>query len=154
NSFAFTFDVGRDMLALFNIVHLHKIPLIGAIAGGAPSAGIGIFYGPWWYYFLTPFFVIFSGDPRGIAFTMSLIGILVIIFGFILGKKLGGNILGIYISSLISISPNLISLSSQIWNPNISPLFVIMVLLVIYQILKEHKQIKYFFPLGILLAFI
>ena len=64
NSFAFTYDVGRDMLALSAIVHLHKIPLIGATTG-LP----GIFYGPWWYYMLTPFFIIFSGSPQGIALT-------------------------------------------------------------------------------------
>src|ERR1035437_9037364 len=89
NSFAFTYDVGRDMLALWNIAYLHRIPLIGATTG-LP----GVFYGPWWYFLLTPFFIIFSGNPQGIAFVMSLIGILSIIFAFILGQRLGKNFLG------------------------------------------------------------
>ena len=79
NSFAFTYDVGRDMLALWNIVYDHKIPLIGATTGLA-----GVFYGPWWYYFLTPFFVIFRGDPQGIAFLMSVIGVLSIVASYYL----------------------------------------------------------------------
>ncbi len=150
NSFAFTYDVGRDMLALGNIVHLHKIPLIGATTG-LP----GIFYGPWWYYLLTPFFIIFSGNPQGIALTMSLIGILTIIAGFILGKKLGGNFLGLTLAALISVSGNLISLSAQIWNPNIAPLFIIFILLVLFKIYKKEKgdKSKYYFLLGLLLAF-
>ncbi len=42
NSFAFTYDVGRDMLALWDIVYVHNITLIG------PTTGIpGVFYGPW-----------------------------------------------------------------------------------------------------------
>ncbi len=150
NSFAFTYDVGRDMLALWNIVHLHKLPLIGATTG-LP----GIFYGPWWYYLLTPFFIIFSGNPQGIAFLMALIGIASIILGYYFGKRLGGELLGLIMAALISISPNLISLSSQIWNPNIAPLFVIFVLLVLFKIYKGEKRNSqlYYFLLGILLAF-
>jgi 4-amino-4-deoxy-L-arabinose transferase-like glycosyltransferase len=151
NSFAFTYDVGRDMLALWNIVYFHKIPLIGATTG-LP----GVFYGPWWYYLLTPFFLIFSGNPQGIAFGMSLVGILSIIFAYILGKRLGENFLGLSLAAIISVSPVMVSLSSQIWNPKIAPLFVIFVLLVlskIYSLDKRNKS-KYYFLLGLLLAFI
>jgi 4-amino-4-deoxy-L-arabinose transferase-like glycosyltransferase len=149
NSFAFTYDVGRDMLALSNIVHIHKIPLIGATTG-LP----GIFYGPWWYYMLTPFFVIFSGDPQGIALTMSLIGIIVIILSFYFGKKIGGNFLGLTLASLVSVSGVMISLSSQIWNPNIAPFFVVLALLVLSKIFENNKKSKSFlyFFLGICLT--
>lgn len=150
NSFAFTYDVGRDMLALWNIVYVHKIPLIGATTGIS-----GIFYGPWWYYMLTPFFIIFQGDPQGIAFIMALIGILAIIIGFIFGKSIGGFFLGVLFASLISVSPILISLSTQIWNPNVTPLFVILVLLVLHRIYSQSKKskLRYYFLLGLLLAF-
>lgn len=151
NSFAFTYDVGRDILALWNIAYLHKIPLIGATTG-LP----GVFYGPWWYYLLTPFFIVFSGNPQGIALIMSIVGIISIIFGFILGKKLEGSFLALLISSIISVSPVMVSLSSQIWNPNIVPLFVILALLVLLKIYipdKKNKS-KYYFLLGLILAFI
>jgi len=151
SSFAFTYDVGRDMLALSNIVHLHRIPLIGATTG-LP----GIFYGPWWYYFLTPFFILFSGNPQGIALTMSLIGILTIIIGFVLGKRLGGNLLGLTFASVISVSSVMVSLSAQIWNPNITPMFVMLALLVLDKLYKKDKKdnLKYYFLLGLLSAFI
>jgi hypothetical protein len=136
------------MLALSGIVNLHKLPLIGATTG-LP----GIFYGPWWYYILTPFFVIFSGDPRGIALMMSLIGISVIILSFYFGKKIGGTSLGLIFASLISVSGVMISLSSQIWNPNIAPFFVILILIVLNKIFAESKKSKvvFYFPLGVLL---
>ncbi len=137
NSFAFTYDVGRDMLALSNIVSLHKITLIGATTG-LP----GIFYGPWWYYMLTPFFVIFSGDPRGIALIMSLVGIVVIILSFYFGKRIGGSFLGLTFASLVTVSGVMISLSSQIWNPNIAPLFVVLVLLILNKIFEKNKKPK------------
>src|SRR3989338_2214356 len=70
NSFAFTYDVGRDMLAVRNIIVDHKFSLIG------PTTGVeGIFYGPWWYLILSIPFFLFSGNPQGIAFFMGLIGV-------------------------------------------------------------------------------
>src|SRR3989344_1476326 len=100
NSFAFTYDVGRDMLAVENIVVNHKVTLIGQTTGVE-----GIFYGPWWYFILIIPFLIFSGNPQGIAFFMSIIGIIAILLGYIIGKKIGGVFLGIIFSAFISFSP-------------------------------------------------
>lgn len=149
NSFAFTYDVGRDMLALWDIAYLHKITLIGATTG-LP----GVFYGPWWYYMLVPFFIIFSGNPQGIAFTMSLFGIFSIILSFIFGKKISGNFMGLALAGLVSFSSVMISLSSQIWNPNIAPFFVFLSLILLNVIFnkKSKKRNKHFFILGIFLC--
>lgn len=149
NSFAFTYDVGRDMLALFNIVNFHKIPLIGATTGIN-----GIFYGPWWYYMLTPFFVIFRGNPQGIALTMAIIGIVTIVLGYYLGNKIGGKTFGLLFAFILSFSHQMVSLSSQIWNPNITPLFILLIFFILYQIYATVKKdkAKYFFLLGLLLA--
>ncbi len=149
NSFAFTYDVGRDMLSLWNIVYNHKITLIGATTGIQ-----GVFYGPWWYYILVPFFILFSGSPQGIAFIIAMIGILSIFLSYYVGKKIGGGLLGISMALLTSISPTMISLSSQIWNPNIAPFFVLLIILVLERIysLEQKAKLTYFFALGVLLA--
>ncbi len=149
NSFAFTYDVGRDMLAIWNIVYNHKIILIGATTG-IP----GVFYGPWWYYMLVPFFVLFGGSPQGIAFILSIVGILSIFLSYYVGKRIGNSFLGLSMALLTSMSPAMISLSSQIWNPNIAPFFVLLTILVLERIytLKNKAKLTYFFVLGILLA--
>ena len=148
NSFAYTYDVGRDMLALWNIVINHDLMFIGATTGIQ-----GVFYGPWWYYMLVPFFIIFGGNPAGIALTMSLVGIVSIVLFFIVGRKIGGNLLGFTLAALASVSPALISLSAQIWNPNIAPLFVLLTFYCLYKIYSLGKiNNKYFFFLGILLS--
>lgn len=148
NSFAFTYDVGRDMLVLQNIVVNHDLMFIGATTG-IP----GVFYGPWWYYMLVPFFVIFRGDPTGIALIMAAIGVASIIVSYVLGKKISGVFLGLSLAALVSVSPVLVSLSVQIWNPNIAPLFVLLAFYCLYKIFKNEKQdLRYFFFLGILLA--
>lgn len=148
NSFAFTYDVGRDMIALYDIVVNHKITLIGATTG-LP----GVFYGPFWYLFLLPFFIIFRGDPQGIAFIMASIGTILIPLAYLIGKKMGSEPIGLIFAGLISVSPVLISLSSQIWNPNIAPLFVLFLLLSLLQIFRSNKKnnLSYFF-LGLLLS--
>ena len=148
NSFAFTYDVGRDMLALRDIASLVHVPFIGATTG-IP----GVFYGPWWYYMLTPFFILSGGNPQGVAATMALIGVATIIFSYLVGRKIGGEFLGLSFAALVSVSPVMISLSSQIWNPDIAPLFVLLILLILERVYSEKKaQPLLFFFLGILLT--
>ncbi len=150
NSFAYTFDVGRDMLSLWDIVYAQNITLIG------PTTGLpGVFYGPWWYYLLIPPFILFSGNPAGIAFTMSVVGIVSIVVAFILGNKIGGKFLGLSFALLISSSPVMVFMSTQIWNPNIIPFFILLLLLVLYKIFEQDKKskLKYYFFLGLLLSF-
>jgi len=153
NSFAFTYDVGRDMIAVENIVVNHKIPLIGQTTGIE-----GIFYGPWWYLILSIPFFIFSGNPQGIAFFMGFIGIISILLGYIVGKKIGGVFLGIIFSAFISISPLMVLTSSQIWNPNPIPFFVLLVFFILYKLSFEIKsqtsKAKYFLLLGLVLGII
>lgn len=149
DSFAFTYDVGRDMLALESIASGIKIPLIG------PTTGIpGVFYGPWWYYMLTPFFIIFKGNPQGIALTISAVGLICIFLSFYFGKKIGNNFLGLSMAFLTAISPSLISSSVQIWNPNIAPLLVLLSFILLERIfsLKNKASVRYFFILGLILS--
>jgi 4-amino-4-deoxy-L-arabinose transferase-like glycosyltransferase len=138
------------MLAVSNILLNHKISLIG-FTTGLP----GVFYGPWWYIILLPFYVISGGNPQGVAFSMAILGIFTIILGYYLGRKINGEFLGFSLASVIAVSPLMVSLAVQIWNPNIAPLFVVCTLLILYKIyLEKSVKLRYFFVLGILLALI
>lgn len=154
NSFAFTYDVGRDMLAVNDIIHLDKIPLIGQTTG-LP----GLFYGPWWYYILTIPFILVSGNPAGIVFFIAISGIATVLIGYKLGKNIGGASLGLLFASFLSFSPVMIGLTSQIWNPNLIPLFVVLLMYCLhftYASLEEKKALGVAYPLflGILLGII
>lgn len=148
NSFAFTYDTGRDLLAVQDIVQNLNVSLIG------PTSGLpGVFYGPWWYFMLVPFYILFNGNPWGIALEMVIMGMLVIPLSYYLGLKLAGRFLGIIFASLVTVSPILISFSSQIWNPNPAPLFVILIFITLYKIFEnDKKKIFYFFAAGFLSA--
>ncbi len=143
NSFAFTYDVGRDLLQVQSIFETHKIPLIGQTTGLG-----GLYYGPWWYYILTPGFFISGGNPQGVALYMVLIGVICIVLGYLLGHELGSKKLGLIIASLISTSGVMVGFSNQIWNPNIAPTLVMIVLLLTFFLKKTSK--KSFFLYAIL----
>lgn len=151
NSFPFTYDVGRDMLAVSKIVSGNP-PLIGATTGLS-----GIFYGPWWYYILSIPFFVSGGNPQFIAFFIVLTGILTIILIYCLGKKIGGTFLGLTLAYFVSFSPVMIGISSQIWNPNLIPFFIVLVLLLIDKIFissKKNVAKKYFVFFGLFLGLI
>ncbi|OGH43937.1 MAG: hypothetical protein A3J14_01965 [Candidatus Levybacteria bacterium RIFCSPLOWO2_02_FULL_37_18] len=147
NSFAFTYDVGRDLLAVRDLVVNHKISLIGATTGKE-----GIFYGPVWYWILAFPFIISSGNPQMIALFMAFCGILVVPIGYFLGEKIHGKFLGLTLAAFFSFSPVMIGVSSQIWNPNLIPLFVIILLSLLIQ--ESLRSKKTFFVIGLLLGVI
>lgn len=131
-SFAYTYDVGRDLLVLRDISETLKPPLIG------PTSGLqGLFYGPWWYYITFIPFSISFGDPKGVLLFMILTGVLTTFLSYRIGKKIDGVFLGIFFASLVAVSPVLVGISKQIWNPNIAPLFLSCVLFVLVFIYIE-----------------
>lgn len=148
-SFAFTYDVGRDLLAIADIVNGNKVSLIGATTG-LP----GLFYGPWWYYSLILPFFLSQGNPSGIILFIVLTGIVTIVGGYILGKKISDESLGLVFAALISFSPIMISITSQIWNPNLAPLFLILIFLNLYYLIFSSTGNKkfFFYILGLLLT--
>lgn len=147
DSFAFTYDVGRDLLKVREIVIDHNLTLIGQTTGLA-----GLFYGPWWYYILVVPFLIFQGNPQGIALFIALVNIVAIFFCFFVGKKVGGYFLGLVFAALVSFSPYMVGLGAQIWNPNISPLLVALCLLLMLLVYSGRKDWRILLSLGFILG--
>lgn len=134
-SFAFTFDVGRDLLAVKKILD-GKPTLIGSTTG-IP----GVFYGPWWYYLLTLFFLVSGGNPALIAAVIALLGLINIYLAYILG--------GLVLASLVAFSPHFVGTSVQIWNPNLVPFFLL-ASFVVFKKLLEKITWHFFFIFGLL----
>lgn len=142
--FAFTYDQGRDLLEVSKIVWNHNFTLIGPTTGLA-----GIFYGPWWYYFLTPIFVISNGDPQKIAYVFSFIGILTTIMLYLFLKKISGSFfLAICLATIASISASWMFGPTLIWSPTLTPTILIAFLYCAFKIFA-NKSKAHFFLLGI-----
>ena len=126
--FPFWYDPARDMLSAWN--NLHKITLIGSTSG-IP----GIFYGPYWIWFLS-ISIFFSKDPRLATFVVSFIPYIfffpIVLYQF---KKYFDKdiLLVLWVFFIIGFKSYVIF----IWNPNNSPLLF---LLAVYMILSAVNQ--------------
>lgn len=141
-NFSFTYDLGRDVLAVRTMLDNYDFSLIG------PTTGIkGVFYGPWWYWFLTVISLFFSGDVQKMAYFFAILGALLCLSVYIFGIVITGNKKGsspLFFAALIAFSPTMIGTSSQIWNPNMVPILICLWLLFIYFLIKD-RQIALFF---------
>lgn len=151
NSFSFTYDTGRDLLAVRDMVSGTKFSLIGPTTGKE-----GIFYGPSWYLILTIPFFFSGGNPQGIVFFIALLGIVLIPLSFVIGKKISGILTGFLFASILSLSPVMVGTSSQIWSPNLVPplLVVLLFLLLRFYEVGVSKGVLILFAIGILLGLI
>lgn len=128
------------MLKVAEIVYQHKILLIGFTTGLE-----GVFYGPWWYYIISVPFLLSSGDPQFVAAFIALTGIATVLLIYLFGKKLINENFGLLTAFLVGLSPALIGISSQIWNPNIAPLLILISLFLIYRIFQKPSRLDFFF---------
>ena len=119
-NFAFWYDPARDLLSALN--NIDKISLIG------PPSGIpGIFYGPFWIWFLSIALLI-NKNPRFVVFFVSTIPYLILfpIFLNTLSKSFSkGTILLIW---TLFIFGSGIGIITSIWNPNLAPLFLLIII--------------------------
>lgn len=135
---AFWFDPARDLLlALANI---QKPSLIG------PPSGIpNIFYGPYWIWFLSLSLLI-SKDPRLVTFFVQILPYFIVL-PVILWKLQGIFKKSVLLSiwSLFMLSSG-IEYATKLWNPNLAPLlvFVLVYLIVFidYRTFKKNDFLK------------
>ncbi len=81
-SFTYNSDLGRDSLAMWNILHGH-ITLLG------PKTSFGgLYVGPYYFYLFAPFLLLFKFHPLGITIGNALLSIsCLILFFYFLRKK-------------------------------------------------------------------
>lgn len=142
--FAFTYDQGRDFLKVSQIIYEGKITLIG------PTTGLpGVFYGPWWYYFLSPLLYLSGGNPQKVAIFFGFLGVATVIGVYFLIRYLTDNsFLSICFGIIAAMSVSWMLGPTSIWSPSLVPLLMIFFIFTVNKILKSPKPI-YYFMLGI-----
>lgn len=138
--FAFTYDQGRDLLEVEKIIYEKDLKLIG------PTTGLeGIFYGPWWYYYLLPIFIASNGNPTLITLSFSILGLITILIGYFFLKNLTkSKIIAIGLSLSLAMSQLFITYSSQIWSPSLVLPLMFVYLVSLTKLIKKSSKLWMF----------
>lgn len=135
----FLSDQGRDAIVIKRIVTFEHFPAIGA-----PTSIGQVYLGPFYYYLVSPFLLLFNFQPVGLAFAVALISIIGCLASYFIIKYLIDKKTALFFVFLLSFSSINIELSRYSWNPNLLPLFSFLTLFFFYKTLVEKR---YLYPI-------
>ncbi len=139
-------DQGRDVLLVAKLLKEGDLLFIG------PQTSVGNMYlGPWYYYMMAPFLLIFNYNPVGPSVMVVLISLLTTYLIYEFSKRWFNPIVGIISALLFALSPVVVKFSSFSWNPNVMPFFSLLVIWSVWKIYKGGSR-KYFLLFGISFA--
>lgn len=139
-------DQGRDAIIIKRIATLEKLPAIGPVS----SVG-GVFLGPFYYYLMAPFLLLFQFNPVGLGFAVGLLSIFGLIYLFFVTKKeLNKNTAYLFLI-LAGFAKIIVEYNRFSWNPNLLPFFAFITL---YFLIKfyQSENIGYLFLFGAFFA--
>lgn len=139
-------DEGRDVLVAKDILHGHL-----TLLGPRSSAG-DFFMGPFYYYLITPFLLLFNYDPVGPAIMVALFGVATVFLIYIVGRKFFGSAAGLFAASLYTTSPLVLAYSHSSWNPDVLPFFSLLLIYYVYNTVTKSKSWKHYLLIGVLLG--
>jgi len=123
NNIPFSFDHGRDAIAVLDLIKTYSIKFIG------PWTSIqGLFFGPGWYYLLAPLYWLLNGNPLAGPLTMQIISLITI--------GLAYKYFGVYEAIIFATAPIFTIISVSAANP--FPMVLIGLLILIC--LKKPKR--------------
>ncbi len=116
----FYFDQGRDGLVIWDLWHKGKLFLIG------PTTGIeGIFLGPFYYYFISPAYLLGNGDPIWPAVWVAITNVAGIGLIYLMGKRYFDTATGLLAAGFVTLSYKLILVDRWLANPAPLPFFAL-----------------------------
>lgn len=125
NTIPFSFDHGKDSLAILHMIKTFSPKLIG------PWTSIpGLYFGPGWYYLLAPFYIIGNGNPVFAVLAMIILNLATIWIAYKYFGKLEAFIL--------TTAPIWTIISRSAWNPFPMPFLMFVILTVLKN--KEFKK--------------
>ncbi|MDD5074043.1 MAG: glycosyltransferase family 39 protein [Candidatus Shapirobacteria bacterium] len=149
----FSYDPARDTEIIRQIVQEGKLTLLGPPTSvSVPDVPYGTtYFGPVFYYLLAPFLPLFSYDPYGPVLAIAFLGAVGILLVFAIVKKLTNHSLSALLASLtLAVSEGAIFYSRWIWNPNLMPLFILLLLFFLVGFQEKKNRLLLFFSGGCL----
>ncbi|MEO6508881.1 MAG: glycosyltransferase family 39 protein, partial [Patescibacteria group bacterium] len=127
-------DQGRDAIIIKRIVTLEHLTAIGA-----PSSIGQVFLGPFYYYLVAPFLLLFNFNPVGLVFAVALYTLIGFVLCYLIIKKELHLVVALIFSVLLAFSAVNIQLSRFSWNPNLLPVFAFITLYFWHKTLSDKK---------------
>ncbi len=125
-------DQGRDALIARSILIDHDPAFIG------PVTSVGNMYlGPFYYYFMVIPLYFSYPSPVGPAYAVAIVGCMTLALVYILGKEMVGKHAAFFAYFLYAISPIIVEYVRFSWNPNIVPLFSLLLLWSVFQTFQK-----------------
>ncbi len=115
----FSFDTARDFLLARD--NIHKISLIGN-PGGIP----GVFYGPWWIWYLSVGLII-SKNPAVVTLILITIPFF-ILYPWVLNALCNKWHKSTWLILFFLLMINMSSLATDLWHPNLAPLILLILI--------------------------
>lgn len=132
----FLSDQGRDAIIVKDIITFKHFPAIGA-----PTSLGQVYLGPFYYYLIAPFLLIFNFNPVGMSYGVAFLSIVGIILSYLIIRKEFDKLTSLFFLIIISFSSINIEQSRFSWNPNLLPFFAFFTLYFFYQLIKTNKII-------------
>lgn len=130
-------DQGRDALVMRRIVTLEDFPGIG------PRSSIGqLFLGPFYFYFMAPFLLLFNFDPLGLAVGSALISLTGLAVCFFAVKSVYNKVAALFFVTLIAFSAVNVEFARFSWNPNLLPVFAFLAFYFFYRTITRKGYIN------------
>lgn len=143
----FLADQGRDAIIIKRIATGEHFPAIGA-----PTSVGQVFLGPFYYYFIAPWLLVFNFNPAGLAVGMAVTSLAYLAVTYLIVRKLFNKTAAVFAVFLSAFSYVLIQSSRFSWNPNPLPLFSLLTAYFFIEAVKTKKT-WHFLLFGAFLSF-
>ena len=104
--FPFSGEIGDNLLEIRNYISNKSIPL-----KGPPTSHEWLSFGPFYYWIMIPFLILFKFNPLFSAYLGALLGSIIVIVNYIVINNIFGKRIALISSLIISISPLFLSFS-------------------------------------------
>lgn len=146
NRYGFDNDPTRDILVVrYAVTHL-AVPLRGAISGIASFT-----FGPWYYYQLIIFQMLFPFSYSPWIY-VGMASVMAVFFMYKIGENLEGKRFGLLLAFLMAITPSEIGQSQGLSNPSLVPLFSTIIIWIFVRILSKKFSYWWIFIWGLFLG--
>jgi 4-amino-4-deoxy-L-arabinose transferase-like glycosyltransferase len=126
-------DEGRDVRIVSRFLKEGDLMFIG------PQTSIGGMYlGPFYYYLMAIPLLISNFDPIGPAIMVATLSALTVFLIYYLGRHWVGHLGALVAAFLYAIAPVTIVYGQSSWNPNPVPLFALLLIHSLNQVLSKH----------------